>query len=262
MLFTLLLQMPLVAIRVGNPKQGHSFSIIMEKFSGTDYSKIGAIINGLANISTQKGVSLEKSVVKMLLSISQSDRERECLRYAIYKASGMIATMVRQTYGFENIQARSLSVELALLEVKQIREAIDDLATTKEKSVLVHLGFNVQLESADSSADDSNEAKEASNARELETPTVAGCGDKDEHNPHDLQALLSECNYNWFEFLDQYQCIYRFQEGTPVDEEMLYNIVSKFKLDTKEFQLVEQSFQAFAAAKTDMYDQNRIVRGL
>ena len=50
----LLLQMPLVAIRVGNPKQGYSLSILMEKFSGTDYSKIGAIINGLANISTQK----------------------------------------------------------------------------------------------------------------------------------------------------------------------------------------------------------------
>ena len=47
----LLLQMPLVAIRIGNPEQGCSFSILMEKFSGTDYSKIGAIINGLANTS-------------------------------------------------------------------------------------------------------------------------------------------------------------------------------------------------------------------
>ena len=133
----LLLQMPLVTICVGNPKQGYSFSILMEKFSGTDYSKIGAIINGLANnTSTQKGVSLEKSIVKMLLSISQSDRERECLRYAVYKASGMTATMVRRTYGFENMRTRSLSVESALLEIKQIREAIDDLASTKEESVL------------------------------------------------------------------------------------------------------------------------------
>ena len=43
---------------------------------------------------------------------------------------------------------------------------------------------------------------------------------------------------------------------------MLFNIVSKFKLDTKEFQLVEQSFQAFVAIETDMYDQNRIVRSV
>ena len=112
----------------------------------------------------QKGVSLEKSIVKILSSISQSNRERKCLRYAVYKASGMTATMVRRKYGFENMQARSLSVESALLEIKQIREAIDDLASTKEESVLVNLGFNVQLESADSSADDSSEAEEASNA--------------------------------------------------------------------------------------------------
>ena len=39
----LLLQMPLVAIRVGNPnnpKEGYSFSILMEKVFGTDYSKM------------------------------------------------------------------------------------------------------------------------------------------------------------------------------------------------------------------------------
>ena len=33
----LLLQMPLVVVHVGNPKQGCSFSILMEKFPGTDY---------------------------------------------------------------------------------------------------------------------------------------------------------------------------------------------------------------------------------
>ena len=33
----LLLQILLVATRVGNPKQGHSFSILMEKFFGHNY---------------------------------------------------------------------------------------------------------------------------------------------------------------------------------------------------------------------------------
>ena len=67
------------------------------------------------------------------------------------------------------MQARSLSVESVLWEVKQIWEAIDDFASTREESVLVHLGFNVQLESTDSSADDSSETEEASNARDLDS---------------------------------------------------------------------------------------------
>ena len=41
-----------------------------------------------------------------------------------------------------------------------------------------------------------------------------------------------------------------------------YIIIILSNLDTKEFQLVEQLFQASVAAKTDMYDQNRIVRSV
>lgn len=36
---SLLLQMPLVSVRIGKPETGYSFSILMEKFPGTDYSK-------------------------------------------------------------------------------------------------------------------------------------------------------------------------------------------------------------------------------
>ena len=86
----------------------------MEKFPGCDYSKMGRA--GLANTSMPHTFSLEKPVVKMLLSIAESDRERECLRYAIYKASGMTATMVRRTYGFENTNAHVMCVESVLLQ--------------------------------------------------------------------------------------------------------------------------------------------------
>lgn len=39
----LLLQMPLVAIRVGNPQSGYSFTLLMELFVGADYVKISEI---------------------------------------------------------------------------------------------------------------------------------------------------------------------------------------------------------------------------
>ena len=78
-----LLQLPLACIRVGDPSKGQSFSILMEKFSGTDYGELGGIVNGLLAVHSQKGIQLQKSVVKMLLSIAKSDRERKCLRFAI-----------------------------------------------------------------------------------------------------------------------------------------------------------------------------------
>ena len=69
----LLLQMPLVSICIGSPKAGHSFSILMEKLSGTDHSRIASLFNSLVNTTRPKESSLEKSVVKALLSIAQSD---------------------------------------------------------------------------------------------------------------------------------------------------------------------------------------------
>ena len=41
--------------RVGSAQQGTSFSILMEKFTGTDYKKFGAIINNLAVNTCAKG---------------------------------------------------------------------------------------------------------------------------------------------------------------------------------------------------------------
>ena len=66
----------------------------------------------------------EKSIVKMLLSIAQSDREHECVRYVIYKASGMTSIAIRRAYGFENMKSRGTNVEEAVYEIQKIHEGI------------------------------------------------------------------------------------------------------------------------------------------
>ena len=53
-----------------------------------DYSKMSMVINGMvSSCTTQNPHVLEKDCVKMLLSLAESDRERECIRYTIFKAS-------------------------------------------------------------------------------------------------------------------------------------------------------------------------------
>ena len=59
------LQMPLVAVRIGDPTRGQSFSSLMEMFPGIDYSKMGMILHSLTVSQTEpRGGKLEKSVVK------------------------------------------------------------------------------------------------------------------------------------------------------------------------------------------------------
>lgn len=84
--------------------------------------------------------SLEKSVVKMILRIANSDRERECLKYAIFKSSGMTPSGIRRTHGFENI-------EQAISRIQQIHKAIAQLASIQDKGLLQSFNF-VGIESS------------------------------------------------------------------------------------------------------------------
>lgn len=157
-----LLQMPLVAIRIGDPDTGYSFTVLVEKFSGTDYSKFRAILNGLVPVKPAEGDSLKKSVVKMLLSVAQSDRERNCLRYAIYHASGMTPTEIRRKYGFQDMAARASDVDMALSEVQQIREAIYDLARVEDQALMEVLGIAPESSSSSSSTDEDVDSENVS----------------------------------------------------------------------------------------------------
>jgi len=79
----LLLQMPLVSVCVGNPSSGKSFTLLIE---GMDFAKVGLILNHLTTSFASSDLSsLEKSCVKLLLSLAQSDRELDLLSMQFLK---------------------------------------------------------------------------------------------------------------------------------------------------------------------------------
>ena len=185
-----LLQMPLVAVHIGNPAKGQSYSILMEKFSGVDYSKMGVILNGLTlHPTAPKGNTLDKSVVKLLLGIAQSDRERTCLKYAICKSSKMTSTALRKKYGFSNIAEHAQQVEDTTSEVQGIRTAVLELASIEDKSLLQSLGLLT------SCTDDSEEESTGDDIEEEIDETEPNI-------PDDMKKILQRCEFNWFHFMD------------------------------------------------------------
>ena len=242
------LQLPLVAIRIGNPERGDSFSVLMEMFPGMDYSKLGIILNSLVLTHTStKGGHLEKSIVKMLLNIAQSDRERMCLKYAIVKSSGMTSTAARRIYGFENMANHIEEVEEAIRKVQQIREAIQDLASIEDKALCQSFGLEVDTSSSDESGEDSGAddvESQASITEELE-----------------LKEMLCNrtYNYNWFEFVDQLPT-QKQQQLSSLPTQLVVSSFSKCGLEEKEVDLLTQSYLAFCSV--DSYDQGRIARAV
>ena len=106
-----LLKMPLVCIRVGKPLDGTSQLVVMELVKGADYVKIQQMLTTQLKKSPSLTSTLNKQDVKQLLNLAQSNCEKECLRYAIFKASGMTSSAARKQLGFERMAERSAEVE-------------------------------------------------------------------------------------------------------------------------------------------------------
>ena len=94
-----LLHMPLVSVRVGQSESGQSKTLLLEFFSQVDYTKMSLVINSMAKfVQGSDRLGIEKSTLQALLSMAQSDRERETLRYVVYKTSGLTSTKARRLW--------------------------------------------------------------------------------------------------------------------------------------------------------------------
>ena len=86
--------------------------------------------------------TLSKSKLQNLLTLAQSDRERELVRYTAFKISGLTASAARRQYGFDNMSERTARVEACIKEYLHIRESINSLSEDQEAATMQLLGIN------------------------------------------------------------------------------------------------------------------------
>ena len=75
--------MPLVVLRIGEPYSGKSQIYVMEYIHEMNYIGLVQFLE-TSGMSHTPHPAISKEDLKKLLAIAQSDRERECLRYAVY----------------------------------------------------------------------------------------------------------------------------------------------------------------------------------
>ena len=245
-----LLQMPLVSIRVGKPNDGNSFTLLLEHIQHVDYRKMGMVMNVMAEKKQSPIKGLEKSSVRYLLNFAKSDRERECLRYAIVKVAGITPTEARRRFGFEGMVRRSAKVEETIAKAQEIREAIEELTATQDKALL--LSHGIIPEESDTSSTDESCSDTDSTASGVNRPTT-DCTAAPLHTEY-LKTLLHESHYNWFEFSERVE---REMPGASTweDGSLISKIINTFELSEHDMKLTVQSKEAYDASELEMYDQ-------
>ena len=99
----------------------------------------------LTAISSQKSKNqshLTKDEMKQLMNLAESESERDRLRYAVVKSSGISSTAAKNVFGFSGMNDKKANVEKAMEEATAIKNAIENIAMSKEKVLLQSLGIN------------------------------------------------------------------------------------------------------------------------
>ena len=89
-----LLQMPLVSIVVGNSATGKSLSYLLEGCVGTNYQAVQHLLNSYIKDKLKSNIT--KVALREMLSITQSDRERELIRYTAFISGNFTQTATRR----------------------------------------------------------------------------------------------------------------------------------------------------------------------
>ena len=85
---------------------------------------------------------IDREEIGAILSLAQSDRERELIKYTAFKASGLTATAAKRHLGFHNMTERCDKVQVCIEEAQNIRETIDKLSHVQDRALLLSMGFS------------------------------------------------------------------------------------------------------------------------
>ena len=196
------LQMPLALIRVGTPQSGCAAWFLVEYVEGVDFVNFAHFSEAIFRSRTSsQPIGMDRDKIKALLGLARSDRERELIRYSIFKTSGLTSTAARQQFGFERMHERAKRVEECLEEAHSIREAIDKLSQVQDRALVVAMGLR-DSESSESEADTETDSELAV----VPSPSFHSESNKRSlPSFHTLKEVLECGQYNWFvvaEFLE------------------------------------------------------------
>ena len=263
--------MPLASIRMGDPSSGVSSTLLMEFIPGVNYQNIANILNTV-KLPGSKDKRLDKTSVQKLLGLATSDRERECIRYALFKASGMTQTQARREYGFENMDARAIEVEKCLVEAQEIRKGIDSLACIQDQAFLTTLGVLSDSDDpiSNSDEDDTNslDGVPSTSLNSIEAETGA---QSDSSNTLSsivstemFKSLVAASKFNWFDLVERIEQLLDddHKDELPQYLDSLMSEPSLLDVSEDEWQLLLQSKQTFDAASKESLSEERVARAV
>ena len=169
---------------------------------GSDHlyqSVIDFYLEGLKQSSVNsQSPTMTKTHLRLL---AQSDHERECIKYAVFKSSGLSPSAARRFYGLTEMARRTAGVEQAITEAERLHEVIDDLAATQDKALL--LSYGIHCTSSSSSDSDSEETQSGADLALTDIPGDPPSSKAVNLTTLPLQDIVEKSKSNFFHVAEE-----------------------------------------------------------
>ena len=265
-----LLQIPVAAIRCGNPESGISRTFLMERLVfDCDHlyqTIIEFYLDGIKK-SVSSGPQMTKDHLGQLLALAQSDRERECIKYAVFKTSGLSASAARKFYGFSDMTQRTDRVERAIEEAQCIRENIQSLTAIQDKAILLSHGIDLPSSSSSSDSEESINSDDDSASAGLEyfkAPDTTQSSRAVDFTTLPLKVIVERSKSNFFQVAEEVEA--HFQTSLTSEElDVLFQEISSLPVSCYDSFLMNQSYRAFLVSSAQSFNEEQradLVNGL
>ena len=94
-----------------------------------------------------------KSKLREILSLAQSDCERELIGYTAFVSGQFSQTSARKLLGLDDMKRCTAEIERCTKEAREIREAIDEMAMAEICSLAINHGLSGSEDECDSGSD-------------------------------------------------------------------------------------------------------------
>ena len=178
-----LLQMPFTAVGIGSKTTGTYCIYLVEKQMGTNYAVFQSLLNEVIEKTGGSRASfVTKEEMKNLLTLAESDAEKERIKYAVVKSAGISAEKAQKVFGFHNMNKRVEAVELAYKEACELKDSIMNIAHLKDRALLESFGLQDTMSNDDTSDSEDDDDSELFEQRKEHT----GVEDDMEYTRNDM----------------------------------------------------------------------------
>ena len=124
-----LLQMPVNILHI------NSELFLTEKVKDFCYTSLVSYLNAKFSLPYElKGFT--KDDLRQLMLITQNEREKQLIRYTVYKASCMTPKKANLKFGFQGIKDLTAQIQACITSTKEICSAVSELALLQDEAVM------------------------------------------------------------------------------------------------------------------------------